>query len=297
MRIRRVPPVHQCPTEKFPGIARSFAAPPSLCRLTPTQRRRKGPENAAFSVVLRRVRTVRETRPRPDQGDRQRPPVRRKSAARWSEKVCRSGQARKAEPLLLQPDSSSRLLGPRHHHRHSRRTTARGSHRDDADRAPPPATQLARAASRTRLRLSPGPDPLTATAPWGHSHWRRFASTRDLEAAHPQSSASASMPDREIPRHRSLFQRFAVSLPARPTQPSRKGPENAAFSLALRRLSHTTQGTRSDWLSELDFEPGLAERSSCAHRAQRFVPRLVATSTLGDPDPQVSPRRRSAGTS
>ena len=36
------------------------------------------------------------------------------------------------------------------------------------------------------------------------------------------------------------------------TQRRRKGPENAAFSVALSRLSHTTRGTRSDWLGDAD---------------------------------------------
>ena len=57
------------------------------------------------------------------------------------------------------------------------------------------------------------------------------------------------MPDREMSRNRSLFRRPAVSLPARHTQPSSKGPGTAAFSVALRRPSHSTESTRPDWLS------------------------------------------------
>jgi hypothetical protein len=49
MHIHRVPPVHQCPTEKFPGIGRSFNGSPSLSR-------RGQPSRAAKARKTRRFR-------------------------------------------------------------------------------------------------------------------------------------------------------------------------------------------------------------------------------------------------
>jgi hypothetical protein len=83
---------------------------------------------------------------------------------RLRRQICRSGQQRKTAPLLLQPNSPACLPRPRHHRRHPRRTTAAECHRDDADRAPQSAAELARAAIRTRLCLSRHREPESPTA-------------------------------------------------------------------------------------------------------------------------------------
>ncbi len=166
--------------------------------------------------------------------------------------VCRSGQDRETASILLQLDSPPRLPRPRHHHRHPRATTAPQPHRHDADRAPTPAAELAGAANRTRLRFRRIPDPITETAP----AWPFALARLDLRVlaisgdAHPQSSASATTPEREIPRHRSLFRRPAVALPAQPTRRCRNGPENAVFSTTRRRLYRTIESTRIGWLGD-----------------------------------------------
>ena len=186
--------------------------------------------------------------PQPDQGDRQRPPFQRTACRQ----VCRSGQDRETASILLQLDSPPRLLCPRHHHRHPRATTAPQPHRDDADRAPTPAAELAGAANRTRLRFrriqgrSPKPPQR------GRSHWRGLicGHSRSPAMRIHRGSASATTPEREIPRHRSLFRRPGVALPAQPTQRCRNGPENMVFSTTRRPLSRTIESTWIGWLGD-----------------------------------------------
>ena len=92
-------------------------------------------------------------------------------------------KTRETASILLQPGPPPRLPRPRHHRRHPRRTTAPRPHRDDADRAPAPAAELAGAANRTRLRLSRNHDPITVTAHRGRSRCSSLSSPKPRRRA------------------------------------------------------------------------------------------------------------------
>jgi hypothetical protein len=68
----------------------------------------------------------------------------------------------------------------------------------------------------------------------------------------PLSSASASTPDRDIPQHRALLRRRAVSLSAERLERQPKPAANAAFSTIRRAILKISHDNGLDWLPFLD---------------------------------------------